>query len=228
LAIAVLLLSPALGAGTARAAFVVNQVDLTYTASAPIPSTTVTLVNGQQMNDGSPIGGKSMSDAIVDFTTFTSVPPNPNVGLTGGASGGKFAFGGFFLPPERNAFVLFQMSNAVIINPQPVMISFEMDAAVTLVPTDDQVTGQGAAGDPDFSPFYNGGTAKFFFDNGFILDGGSDGTIFGSGTVTVTLTPSPVPEPASVASLLIALGMIGSGAVARRVRSYFRPAARRA
>src|SRR5260221_10610608 len=122
LAIAVLLLSPALGAGTARAAFVVNALDLTYNGSAPMTTQVITLTNGHQNGGDISIAGKLMTDATVDFTSFsTSIPPNANVGLTGRPEDGKFAFGSFFLPPEGTGSVLFQMSNAVIINPQPVM-----------------------------------------------------------------------------------------------------------
>ena len=99
-----------------------------------------------------------------------------------------------------------------------------MDAAVTLNPADDGTNFPNSAF--DFSSFYNGGTAKFLFDPAFTLKANTDGILTGNGTVTLTLTPNAVvPEPASVVSLLTSVGVIGAWMAARRVRSYFRPAA---
>jgi hypothetical protein len=229
-----LCLSLTLAARTASAAFIVDEIRLQYTltdanGNTIIPPGTqiVNLINGRTMptDPNSPLAGKSISDAQMDFADFTG-PNSPFVGLLSLAGSGvfpKFALGTFFWDDGASGSVLFQMSqNAVVINPSAGMVSgFNVDTALTLDPADDHVTGQ-AAGNPDFSMFYGGGTAHFLFDPTIVLDGSGDGTISGFGNVTVTLTPS-VPEPASVASLLVALGLIGAGVTARRVRSYFRP-----
>jgi len=235
-----LLLVLALDAGTARAAFMVNEIKIQYTLADadgnPIPAggaTIVHLVNGRSMptDPTSPLVGKSYSNAQLDFSAYTGTPPNIDAVLTSLASPGilpKFALGSFFAGEINIGSVLFQMSQtAVVINPSVGSISgFEVDSAVTLDPADDSVTGQGAAGDPDFSLFYGvGGTAHFAFDPAISLEGSGDGRVFGNGNVTITITPNTVPEPASLASLFVAIGMIGTGAVARRVRSYFRPSA---
>jgi hypothetical protein len=225
-------LSLTLPARTAPAAFVVNEIKIQYKLTdangdtiVPVGTQIVNLINGTATpsDPNSPLAGKSFSDAQLDFTAFTG-PANPNVGLTSADLDftPKFALGFFAIGSEGSGSVLFQLSNAVVINPSAGTVNgFEVDAALTLNPTDDTVTGRGAAGDPDFSGFYGGvGTAHFVFDPTIILNGNGDGTISGFGNVTVTLTPAP--EPASVASLLVALGMIGTGAAARRVRSYFR------
>src|SRR5258708_7113427 len=112
LALAVLLLSPALGAGTARAVFLVGSLNLTYDGSATTP-TLVSLVNGHENGGDVSIAGKSISDGSVDFTTFSTsaTAPNPSVDITSLRLDGKFAFRPFFLPPQGNGSVLFQMSN---------------------------------------------------------------------------------------------------------------------
>ena len=225
-----LCVSLTLSARTASAAFVVSEIKLQFTLTdangntiVPVGTQIVNLTNGTAMptDANSPLVGKTFSDARLDFTNFAG-PSNPNVGLTSADLdfAPKFALGFFFIPPEGSGSVLFQLSNAVVINPTVATVNgFEVDAALALNPADDGVTGQGAAGDPDFSMFYGvGGTAHFVFGPGIMLDGTGDGHISGSGSVTLTLTPSTVPEPASVATLLVAIGMIGTGAVARRLR----------
>jgi hypothetical protein len=230
-ALAGLCLSLTLPARTAFADFVVTGIQLHYTVEDlngnPIiaPGTQVVkLVNGHATDPNGPLDGKAISDAKMDFSAYTGTPPNTTVDLTSLDLDffPKFALGPFFWDDGASGNVLFQFSNAVVVTPSTGGVPGpNVDAALTLDQADDGVTGQ-APGNPDFSKFYGGGIAHFVFDPTIILNGNGDGTISGFGNVTVTLTPTP--EPTSVASLLVALGMIGAGAAARRVRSYFRPA----
>src|SRR5260370_25963822 len=130
LALTCSLLSLAHSTGTARAAFMVTELDLTYTVSSAagnvtsIDSTGTQVVFGLQgmtttQDRTNPLFGKTISNAAFDFTNFKFNPPivDTNVGLMSLASGGKFSLGPFPGQIEGTTSVNFRMSNAAWLSP---------------------------------------------------------------------------------------------------------------
>src|SRR6516225_3699193 len=82
-------LSLLLGAGTARAAFLVNEIHLQYnvvdpTTGLPISTTGLKLVDltgGHTTDPTPPLSGKFMSDASMNFGPVKLSPPNTTVDL---------------------------------------------------------------------------------------------------------------------------------------------------
>jgi hypothetical protein len=227
-------LSLLLGAGTARAAFLVNEIHLQYnvvdpTTGLPISTTGLKLVDltgGHTTDPTPPLSGKFMSDASMNFGPVKLSPPNTTVDLRSlfVETNPKFHLTGFS-SGEISTEVDFQFFDAFVASPLSAkMQGFEIDATVALNPADDGVTPTGVA---DFSQFYPGnGTVRFLFDSNFTLDTTADGTLSWNGpsgqVPQVTVIITAVPEPASVVTLLSGLGAIGAWVAGRRVRGHFR------